>query len=169
MKPHQVTIDVAYAPVRKSHDFCTAPKICPYVRYERREHDNISPLIPPCPPAHSFLCDPSLLEESLNIPMLVDLMKKHKTPVQAACLGVIQNLSLTSDFHQQLLAQGVLEALNSTKDVDGGVLSAQCAAVLYNFSLHEKSITQMMDLGGIFLVTHLSYSNVVKVSKHFVR
>lgn len=91
-------------------------------------------------------------------------MKKHKTPVQAACLGVMQNLSLTSDFHQRLLAQGVLEALDSSKDVDGGALSAQCAAVLYNFALHEKSITQMMDLGGIFLVTHLSYSNVVKVS-----
>lgn len=93
-------------------------------------------------------------------------MKKHKTPVQAACLGVMQNLSLTSDFHQRLLAQGVLEALDSSKDVDGGALSAQCAAVLYNFSLHDKSITQMMDLGGIFLVTHLSYSNVVKVSRN---
>lgn len=105
----------------------------------------------------------SLLDESLTVPMLVDLMKKHKPSVQAACLGALQNLSSTTAFHRQLLERGVLEALDSSKDVDGGGLGAQCAAVLYNFSLHEKSITQMMELGGIFLVTHLSYSNVIKV------
>lgn len=58
----------------------------------------------------------------------------------------------------------MLEALDSSKDVDGGALGAQCAAVLYNFSFEEKSITKMMELGGIFLVTHLSYSNVIKAS-----
>lgn len=106
----------------------------------------------------------SLLDESLTIPMLVELMKKHKPFVQAACLGALQNLSSVRSFHRQLLERGVLEALDSSKDVDGGALGAQCAAVLYNFSLEEKGITKMMELGGIFLVTHLSYSNVIKVS-----
>lgn len=91
-------------------------------------------------------------------------MKKHKPFVQAACLGALQNLSSVSSFHRQLLERGVLEAIDSSKDVDGGALGAQCAAVLYNFSFEEKSITKMMELGGIFLVTHLSYSNVIKVS-----
>ena len=95
--------------------------------------------------------------------MLVELMKKHKPFVQAACLGALQNLSSDSSFHRQLLERGVLEALDSSKDVDGGALGAQCAAVLYYFSFEEKSITKMMELGGIFLVTHLSYSNVIKV------
>lgn len=108
----------------------------------------------------------SLLEEILTVPMLVELMKKHKPFVQAACLGALQNLSSVSSFHLQLLERGVLEALDSSKDVDGEALSAQCAAVLYNFSFVEKSITKMMELGGIFLVTHLSYSNVIKVSHH---
>lgn len=95
--------------------------------------------------------------------MLVDLVKKHKPSVQAACLGVMQNLSSTPAFHRQLLERGVLEALDSSKDGDGGALGVQCAAVLYNFSLQEKSVTQMVELGGVFLVTHLSYSNVLKV------
>lgn len=107
----------------------------------------------------------SLLDESLTVPMLVELMKKHNPFVQAACLGALQNLSSVSTFHRQLLERGVLEALDSSKDVDGGALGAQCAAVLYNFSFEEKSITKMMELGGIFLVTHLSYSNVIKVSR----
>lgn len=121
-------------------------------------------LVPEFPSLWPFV-DFSLLEESLTIPMLVDLMKKHNPSVQAACLGVMQNLSSVGTFHRQLLERGVLEALDSSKDVDGGTLSSQCAAVLYNFSLSEKSIAQMMELGGIFLITHLSYSNVVKVSK----
>lgn len=118
-----------------------------------------------CPQTPCFRSDfeLSLLDESLTIPMLVDLMKKHKPSVQAACLGAMQNLSLTIAFHRKLLERGVLEALDSSKDVDGGALGAQCAAILYNFSLHEKSITQMIELGGIFLVTHLSYSNNIKV------
>lgn len=105
----------------------------------------------------------SLLEDSLTVPMLVDLMKKHGPSVQAACLGVMQNVSSNNAFHRQLLEQGVLEALDAAKDVDGGALGAQCAAVLYKFSLFEQSLTQMMELGAIFLVTHLSYSNVIKV------
>lgn len=109
----------------------------------------------------------SLIDESLTVPMLVELMKKHKPFVQAACLGVMQNLSSITAFHRQLLERGVLEALDSSKDVDGGALGAQCGAVLYNFSFEEKSITKMMELGGIFLVTHLSYSNVIKVSHIF--
>lgn len=92
-------------------------------------------------------------------------MKKHEPFVQAACLGALQNLSSVSTFQRQLLERGVLEALDSSKDVDGGALGAQCAAVLYNFSFEENSITKMMELGGIFLVTHLSYSNVTKVSQ----
>lgn len=92
-------------------------------------------------------------------------MKKHKPAVQAACLGALQNLSAISMFHRSLLDRGVLEAIDSSKDIDGGALGAQCAAVLYNFSFEEKSITKMMELGGIFLVTHLSYSNSVKASR----
>lgn len=95
--------------------------------------------------------------------MLVDLIKKHGPSVQTACLGVMQNLSSNSAFHRKLLEQGVLEALDAAKDVDGGAMGSQCAAVLYNFSLEEKSLTQMMELGAIFLVTHLSYSHVMKV------
>lgn len=109
----------------------------------------------------------SLLEESLTVPMLVELMKKHETAVQAACLGILQNLSKIKSFHGLLLERGVLEAIDLVKDVDGGSLGAQCAAVLYNFSFEEKSITKMMELGGIFLVTHLSYSNSIKVSQDF--
>lgn len=109
----------------------------------------------------------SLLNESLAVPMLVELIKKHNLSVQAACLGALQNLSSVTAFHRQLLERGVLEAVDSSKDVDGGALSAQCAAILYNFSLDEKSISKMMELGGIFLVTHLSYSNVIKVSANF--
>lgn len=93
-------------------------------------------------------------------------MKKHNLSVQAACLGALKNLSSVTAFHRQLLERGVLEAVDSSKDVDGGALSAQCAAILYNFSLEEKSISKMMELGGIFLVTHLSYSNIIKVSSN---
>ncbi|CAM9586169.1 unnamed protein product, partial [Hapterophycus canaliculatus] len=111
-------------------------------------------------------CNPSLsgslLDERLTVPMLVGLMKKHDPLVQAACLGALQNLSAINAFHGLLLERGVLEAIDSSKDVDGGALGAQCAAVLYNFSFEEKSITKMMELGGIFLVTHLSYSNCIK-------
>eukprot|EP00903_Cladosiphon_okamuranus_P011079 g10458.t1 len=114
-------------------------------------------------------CNPSLsgslLDESLTVPMLVELMKKHKPFVQAACLGALQNLSSVGSFHRQLLERGVLEALDSSKDADGGALGAQCAAVLYNFSFEEKSITKMMELGGIFLLTHLSYSNVIQTKQ----
>ncbi|CAM9466039.1 unnamed protein product [Scytosiphon promiscuus] len=114
-------------------------------------------------------CNPglsgSLLEESLIIPMLVELMKKHGASVQAACLGVFQNLSTIESFRRLLLERGVLEAIDSVKDVDGGALGARCATVLYNFAFEEKSITKMMELGGIFLVTHLSYSNSVKASQ----
>lgn len=108
----------------------------------------------------------SLLDDGLTVPMLVDLMKKHGPSVQAACLGVMQNVSTNNAFHRRLLEQGVLEALDAAKDVDGGALSAQCAAVLYNFSLFEQSLTHMVDLGAIFLATHLSYSNVIKVRCH---
>lgn len=103
------------------------------------------------------------MEETLTVPMLIDVVKKHDPSVQAVCLGVMQNLSSNTKFHRRLLERGVLEALDSSKDVDAGALGAQCAAVLYNFSLHEESISQMMELGGIFLVTHLSYSHTIKV------
>ena len=132
------------------------------VLYEQRELRQGCALIAPSSPLALAL---SLLEESLTVPMLVELMKKHEPFVQAACLGAIQNLSSVSTFQRQLLERGVLEALDSSKDVDGGALGAQCAAVLYNFSFEEKSITKMMELGGIFLVTHLSYSNVIKVGQ----
>ncbi|CAM9140790.1 unnamed protein product [Ectocarpus sp. 6 AP-2014] len=114
-------------------------------------------------------CNPSLsgslLDESLAVPMLVELVKKHNLSVQAACLGALKNLSSVTAFHRQLLERGVLEAVDSSKDVDGGALSAQCAAILYNFSFEEKSISKMMELGGIFLVTHLSYSNIIKTKQ----
>lgn len=116
-----------------------------------------------CILASSYPFGFSLLQDSLTVPMLVDLIKKHGPSVQTACLGVMQNLSSNSAFHQKLLEQGVLEALDAAKDVDGGALGSQCAAVLYNFSLEEKSLTQMMELGAIFLVTHLSHSHVMKV------
>lgn len=105
----------------------------------------------------------SLVDEKQTVPMLIDVVKKHDPSIQAVCLGVMQNLSSNTAFHRRLLERGVLEALDSSKDVDAGALGVQCAAVLYNFSLHEESITQMMELGGIFLVTHLSYSHTIKV------
>lgn len=105
----------------------------------------------------------SLLHGSSVVSTLVDLAKKREPSIQAACLGVMQNLSLNTAFHRQLLEGGVLEALDSCKDVDEGALGHQCAAVLYNFSLNDKSVTQMMELGCISIVTHLSYFNVLKV------
>ncbi|CAB1104642.1 unnamed protein product [Ectocarpus sp. CCAP 1310/34] len=114
-------------------------------------------------------CNPSLsgslLDESLAVPMLVELVKKHNLSVRAACLGALKKLSSVTAFHRRLLERGVLEAVDSSKDVDGGALSAQCAAILYNFSLEEKSISKMMELAGIFLVTHLSYSNIIKTKQ----
>lgn len=107
----------------------------------------------------------SLLDDSLTVPMLVDLVKKHEPSVQAACLGVIQNLSSNKEFHRQLLERGVLEALDASKDVEGGALGVQCATVLYNFSHHEQSLAHVTELGGIFLVTHLSYSHIIKVKR----
>lgn len=108
----------------------------------------------------------SLLDgRSYVVSTLVDFAKKREPSIQAACLGVMQNLSPNTASHQQLLEGGVLEALDSCKDVDEGALGTQCAAVLYNFSLHGNgnSITQMVDLGCLPIVTHLSYSNVLKV------
>lgn len=105
----------------------------------------------------------SLLDGRSVVSTLVDLAKKREPSIQAACLGVMQNLSSNTAFHRQLLEGGVLEALDSCKDVDEGALGTQCAAILYNFSLSDESITQMMDLGCISIVTHLSYSNILKV------
>lgn len=95
--------------------------------------------------------------------MLVEYMKKHQSAVQAACLGVMQNLSSNGIFHQQLLDHGALDALDSSKGVKGGMLGIQCATILYNFSLREQSLGPMIQRGGIFLVTHLSFSDVIKV------
>ena len=58
----------------------------------------------------------------------------------------------------------MLEALESCKDVGSGEFDSQCAAVLYNFSLHEKSVTHMVDLGAIFIAKYLFNSNVLKVN-----
>lgn len=95
--------------------------------------------------------------------MLVALTKSHTRAVQATCVSVLQNLSLNGTFHGRLLERGALEALDSSKDADDGALAVPCATVLYNFSLREQSLGLMLELGGIFLVTHLSYSKLMEV------
>lgn len=97
--------------------------------------------------------------------MLVGFIKRHPPAVQATCLGTMQNLSSNGAFHERLLGGGTLEALDSAKDAEEGTLAVQCATVLYNFSLREQSLAPMLELGGIFLVTQLSYSKALMVRR----
>ncbi|CAM9171462.1 unnamed protein product, partial [Choristocarpus tenellus] len=118
---------------------------------------------------YNISCNPSiagrLIDDYSVIPLLVELVKKYQPIVQAACLGTLQNLSTNTLFQRQMLNGGVMEALEAAKDVDGGALSGQCASVLYNFSHHEPTITQVIELGGVFLLTHLSYAHFNKTKQ----
>ncbi|CAM9301732.1 unnamed protein product [Chrysoparadoxa australica] len=76
--------------------------------------------------------------------------------VQGACLGTMQNLSRCQDCHLRLLEDGVMDALDAAKSVDGGALSTHCASVLYNLSLNHDVATKLVELGAIYLITELA-------------
>ncbi|CAM9314083.1 unnamed protein product, partial [Discosporangium mesarthrocarpum] len=114
-------------------------------------------------------CNPEtagwLIDDPKAVPLVVELTKAHGALVQAACLGTLQNLSMNHLFHCHLLDGGVMEALDTAKDVDQGALGGQCASVLYNFSHNKTSIAHVIELGGVFLLTHLSYSHFNKTKQ----